>query len=53
LLATESDSVSRCGTRLRQLGAAVREPGIRAEAQLVCDEMAVHARHNIEVIVRP
>jgi len=36
---------------LRQLGAAVREPEIRAEAQLVCDEMAVRARHNIEVIV--
>jgi len=36
---------------LRQLGAAVREPENRAEAQLVCDEMAVRARHNIEVIV--
>ena len=36
---------------LRQLGAAVREPEIRAEAQLVSDEMAVRARHNIEVIV--
>src|SRR5215510_9163469 len=34
---------------LRQLGAGVREPEIRA--QLVCDEMAVRARHNIEVIV--
>jgi hypothetical protein len=36
---------------LRQLGAAVQEPEIRAQAQLVCDEMAVRARHNIEVIV--
>jgi len=36
---------------LRQLGAAVREPEFRAEAQLVCNEMARRARHNIEVIV--
>ena len=36
---------------LRQLGAAVREAENRTEAQLVCDEMAVRARHNIEVIV--
>src|SRR5690349_4169580 len=36
---------------LRQLGASVREPRLRAEAQLVCDEMAIRARHNIEVIV--
>jgi hypothetical protein len=36
---------------LRQLGAAVHEPEIRAQAQLVCDEMALRARHNIEVIV--
>jgi hypothetical protein len=36
---------------LRQLGAAVRAPEVRAEAQLVCDEMAIRARHNIEVIV--
>lgn len=36
---------------LRQLGAKVREPAFRAEAQLVCDEMATRARHNIEVIV--
>lgn len=36
---------------LRQLGAAVREPGNLAEAQLVCDEMALRARHNVEVIV--
>jgi hypothetical protein len=25
---------------LRQLGAAVREPGLSEQAQLVCDEMA-------------
>jgi hypothetical protein len=36
---------------LRQLGAAVRPPELRAEAQVVCDEMALRARHNIEVIV--
>lgn len=36
---------------LRQLGAAVREPEIRAEAQLVCDAMALRARRNIEMIV--
>jgi hypothetical protein len=36
---------------LRKLGAAVRAPEFRAEAQLVCDEMALRARHNIEVIV--
>jgi hypothetical protein len=36
---------------LRQLGAAVREPEIREEVQLVCDEMAKRARHNIEVIL--
>lgn len=35
----------------RHLGAAVREPEIRAQAQLVCDEMAIRARQNIEVIV--
>jgi hypothetical protein len=36
---------------LRQLGGAVREVEFRAEAQLVCDEMALRARRNIEVIV--
>src|SRR5689334_25310767 len=36
---------------LRQLGAAVRAPEVRAEAQLVCDEMAIRARQNIEAIV--
>jgi hypothetical protein len=36
---------------LRQLGGAVREPELRTEAQLVCDEMARRARHNIDVIV--
>lgn len=35
---------------LRQLGAAVQEPEIRAEALPFCDEMT-RARHNIEVIV--
>lgn len=36
---------------LRQLGNRVRESGLFEEAQLVCDEMARRARHNIEVIV--
>jgi len=37
---------------LRQLGAAVREPGLSEQAQLVCDEMAWRARRNVEVIIR-
>jgi hypothetical protein len=36
---------------LRQLGAAVREPGFFDQAQLVCDEMARRARRNVEVII--
>jgi len=36
---------------LRQLGKAVREPGLIEEAQLVCDEMARRARHNVDVLV--
>jgi len=36
---------------LRQLGGAVREPGLREEALLVCDEMARRVRHNVEVII--
>lgn len=36
---------------LRQLGAAVRDEAVRGEAQLVCDEMARRARHNVETIV--
>ncbi|WP_326952278.1 hypothetical protein [Amycolatopsis sp. NBC_01286] len=36
---------------LRQLGSRVREPELAQEAQLVCDEMARRARHNIEIIV--
>jgi hypothetical protein len=36
---------------LRQLGSTVRQPGQLEEAQLVCDEMARRARHNVEVIV--
>lgn len=36
---------------LRQLGAAVRKGAVRDEAQLVCDEMARRARHNVETIV--
>lgn len=36
---------------LARLGAAVREPDVLEEVQLVCDEMARRARHNVEVIV--
>lgn len=36
---------------LRQLGSRVREPGLVEEAELVCDEMAHRARHNIELLV--
>lgn len=36
---------------MRQLGRAVREPGLAADAQEVCDEMARRARHNVEHIV--
>jgi hypothetical protein len=36
---------------LRQLGTAVRQSEWAEEAQLVCDEMARRARHNIELIV--
>lgn len=35
----------------RQLGDRVREPDLASQAQAVCDEMALRARHNIEVIV--
>lgn len=36
---------------LRQLGDRVREPELARQAQAVRDEMALRARHNIEVIV--
>jgi hypothetical protein len=36
---------------LRQLGDAVRQPGVREEAQAVCDEMARRARQNVEVLI--
>lgn len=36
---------------LRQLGAGVRVPDIRAEAQVVCDTMAIRARQNVEAII--
>jgi hypothetical protein len=36
---------------LRQLGSAVREQDLAAEAQQVCDEMARRARHNAELLV--
>jgi hypothetical protein len=36
---------------LRQYGQQVRDPGLAAEAQAVCDEMARRGRHNVEVII--
>ena len=36
---------------LRQLGGRVRESDWAGEAQLVCDEMAHRARHNVDLIV--
>jgi hypothetical protein len=36
---------------LRQLGGRIRESDWAEEAQLVCDEMARRARHNVELIV--
>ena len=42
---------SRVWHELRQVGGTVRETAVLEEAQLVCDEMARRARHNIEVIV--
>lgn len=36
---------------LRRLGGGVREPGLREEAMLVCDEMARRARRNVEMII--
>ena len=36
---------------LRQLGSAVREPGVFEQAQLVCYEMARRPRHTVEVII--
>jgi hypothetical protein len=35
----------------RQIGAAIHEPGVVEEAELVCDQMALRARQNIETIV--
>lgn len=34
---------------LRQFGDRVRAPGLATEAQAVCDQMALHARHDITV----
>lgn len=36
---------------LRQLGERVRDPDHAADAQAVCDEMALRARHNLELVV--
>ena len=36
---------------LRQLGATVSDAEAAGEAQAVCDEMALRARHNVEVII--
>lgn len=42
---------SRVWHELRQLGGTVTDPALVAEAQLVCDEMARRARHNVELII--
>ena len=36
---------------LRQFGATILDPVLVGEAQLVCDEMAHRARHNVNLIV--
>ena len=36
---------------LRQFGATIPDPVLLEDAQLVCDEMARRARHNINLIV--
>ena len=36
---------------LRQWGDRVRDPAVLSQAQAVCDEMALRARHNVERIV--
>ena len=41
----------RVWDELRQLGDQVRAPEFAVDAQAVCDEMALRARHNIDVIV--
>jgi len=42
---------TRIWHELRQLGDRVQEPGLYADAQAVCDEMARRARYNIETLV--
>ena len=38
-------------SELRLLGSAVRDPLLLEEAQAVCDQMALRARFNIEMLV--
>ena len=42
---------SRVWHELRQLGATIDDPNLLEDAQLVCDEMAIRARRNLELIV--
>ena len=43
---------SRVWHELRQFGGTISDPDLVEEAQLVCDEMAHRARHNIDLIVK-
>lgn len=42
----------RVWSELDRLGSAVRDPNVLPEAQAVCDEMALRARFNIQLIVK-
>ncbi|GAB2677604.1 hypothetical protein [Kribbella swartbergensis] len=42
---------ARVWHELRQVGDRVREPGLWADAQAVCDEMARRARRNVETLI--
>jgi hypothetical protein len=42
----------RVWSELERLGPAVRDPNVLPEAQAVCDEMALRARFNIQLIVK-
>lgn len=42
---------ARVWHELRQFGDRIREPGLWADAQAVCDEMARRAQRNIETLI--
>lgn len=42
----------RVWSELDRLGSAVRDPNVLPEAQYVCDEMALRARFNIQLLVK-